>query len=133
MAFRSLARLFSASRQTRRRKSCASIAAAAGLQLIYIRTYIAPKRKPEEKEAPVLFSSWTMRTSLALAAAITAALSAAALAHDMAPCDQFAWPVKREQALFASTGLPHVASGATLESLPDRGIALELQPHDAAP
>jgi hypothetical protein len=51
----------------------------------------------------------------------------------MSACDQFTWPVKREQALFGSKDLQHVASGATLASFPDRGIALELQPHDSAP
>ena len=71
------------------------------------------------------------------AAAVTAALSLAgarpASAQDVAPCDQFAWPVKREQALFASKELQHVASGATLDEFPDHGIALELQSHDAVP
>jgi hypothetical protein len=61
----------------------------------------------------------------------TAARTASAL--DIAACDQFAWPIKREQALFASKDLQHVASGTTLDSVPDRGIALELQPHDTAP
>ena len=73
--------------------------------------------------------------NLALAAAVAAALAFApgkpASAEDMSACDQFTWPVKREQALFGSQDLQHVASGATLASFPDRGIALELQPHDA--
>ncbi len=72
-----------------------------------------------------------------LAAAVLATLPFAtakpAPAQDLAACDQFAWPVKREQALFASRELRHVASGTTLDSFPDRGIALELQPHDATP
>ena len=71
---------------------------------------------------------------LVLAAAVAAALAFApgkpASAEDMSACDQFTWPVKREQALFGSKDLLHVASGATLASFPDRGIALELQPHD---
>ena len=75
--------------------------------------------------------------NLALAAAVAAALAFApgkpALAEDMSECDQFTWPVKREQALFGSKDLQHVASGATLASFPDRGIALELQPHDSVP
>ena len=74
------------------------------------------------------------RRTLALAAAVAAALSFAAAkpasAQESAACDQFAWPVKREQALFGSKDLPQVASGATLDSFPDHGIALELQPHD---
>ena len=70
-----------------------------------------------------------------LAAALIAASSFAATASalDIAACDQFAWPIKREQALFASKDLQHVASGTTLDSLPDRGVALELQPHDTVP
>lgn len=75
--------------------------------------------------------------NLALAAAIAAALAFApgkpASAEDMSACDQFIWPVKREQALFGSKDLQHVASGATLASFPDRGIALELQPHNSVP
>jgi hypothetical protein len=78
------------------------------------------------------------RGTLVLAAAVliaassfTAARTASAL--DTAACDEFAWPIKREQALFASKDLRHVASGTTLDSVPDRGIALELQPHDTAP
>ena len=65
------------------------------------------------------------------ASSFTAARTASAL--DIAACDQFAWPIKREQALFASKDLQHVASGTTLDSVPDRGIALELRPHDTAP
>ena len=73
--------------------------------------------------------------NLALAAAVATALAFApgkpASAEDISACDQFTWPVKREQALFGSKDLQHVASGATLASFPDRGIALELQPHDS--
>ncbi len=76
------------------------------------------------------------RGKLVLAAAVMAALSftpaRTASAQEMAACDQFAWPVEREQALFASKDLRHVASGTTLDSIPDHGIALELQPHEAA-
>ena len=75
--------------------------------------------------------------NLVLAAAVAAVLAFApgkpASAEDIAACDQFNWPVKREQALFGSKDLQHVASGATLASLPDRGIALELQPYDSVP
>ena len=77
------------------------------------------------------------RGTCVLAAALIAGLSFTAArtasALDIAACDQFAWPIKREQALFASKDLQHVASGTTLDSVPDRGIALELQPHDTAP
>jgi len=84
-----------------------------------------------------VFLSNASRGTLVLAAALIAtvllATARTASALDIAACDQFAWPIKREQALFASKDLRHVASGATLDSLPDRGIALELQPHDTAP
>ncbi len=77
------------------------------------------------------------RGNLCLAAAVTAVLACVAIrpasSQDIAACEQFAWPVKREQALFASKDLLHVASGASLDTFPDRGIALELQPHDAVP
>ena len=100
--------------------------------------------RARKKETLVLFSpssakrsSGASRKTLIFAAAVTATLSLVgakpASAQDMAPCDQFAWPVKREQALFASKDLPHIASGATLDSFPDHGIALELEPHDAVP
>lgn len=73
----------------------------------------------------------------ALAAAVATALTFApgkpSAAEDMSACDQFNWPVKREQTLFGSKDLQHVASGATIASFPDRGIALELQPHNSAP
>ena len=78
----------------------------------------------------------TSYRNLALAAAVAATLAFApgklASAEDVSACDEFTWPVKREQTLFASKDLQHVASGATLASFPDRGIALELQPHDSA-
>ena len=72
-----------------------------------------------------------LAAALIAASSFTAARTASAL--DIAACDQFAWPIKREQALFASEDLQHVASGATLDSIPDHGVALELQPHDTAP
>ena len=82
--------------------------------------------------------SWKMtHRNLVLRASVIATLSFAAAgapsAQELVACEQFAWPVKREQALFASKDLQHVASGATLGSFPDHGIALELQPHDAVP
>jgi hypothetical protein len=43
-------------------------------------------------------------------------------------CEQFDWPVKREQALFGAPGLSPAASGAKLGSI-GSGFALELQPH----
>src|SRR5258706_2728301 len=51
-----------------------------------------------------------------------------AAAQDPA-CEQFNWPVKREQAAFATTVLPVIPSGATLDALPERGIILALKPN----
>jgi hypothetical protein len=84
-----------------------------------------------------VFLSNPSRGTLVLAAALISASSFTvgrmAAAHEIAACDQFAWLIKREQALFASKDLQHVASGTTLDLVPDRGIALELQPHDTVP
>jgi hypothetical protein len=49
-------------------------------------------------------------------------------AQDKPACEQFDWPVKREQALFGASGLRPAASGAKLDSI-GSGFALELQPH----
>lgn len=80
---------------------------------------------------------WTARASLLFAVAVAAASLAAkpASAQEIAACGQFAWPVNRELALFASSNLPQAASGATLEFSSDHGAsaALELQPNDAVP
>ena len=73
---------------------------------------------------------------LAVALAIHAGSSgvlAPASAQDLAPCDQFIWSVKREQALFGAADLQKVASGATLNALPEHGISVELQPHASLP
>lgn len=72
----------------------------------------------------MLFSPSSVK-HLILGAAVIASLSAKpSSAQDVAPCDQFAWPVKREQVLFASKELQHVASGATLDTFPDHGTLL---------
>jgi hypothetical protein len=52
-----------------------------------------------------------------------------AAAQDTPACEQFNWPVKREQAAFAATDLRVVPSGATLDALPERGIILALKPN----
>ena len=95
----------------------------------------------KRKALALVFSLQPSRTarqvSLLLAAAVAAASLTAkpAFPQEIAACDQFFWPVKREQALFASKDLKHAASGATLEFSPDHGAgaALELQPNDAVP
>jgi tungstate transport system substrate-binding protein len=47
---------------------------------------------------------------------------------DSLPCEQFAWSVGREIESFAAPDLPTVASGASLQSPPERGFELKLQP-----
>jgi hypothetical protein len=49
-------------------------------------------------------------------------------AQDKPACEQFEWPVKREQTLFAASGLSPVPSGSQLDSI-GGGVALALQPH----
>jgi hypothetical protein len=50
-------------------------------------------------------------------------------ANDNPPCDQFDWSVKRELESFRAPHLETVSFGATLGSVPDKGLVLELQPH----
>lgn len=50
-------------------------------------------------------------------------------AKDDPACEQFDWSIKRELALFANPNLEMVFSGATLNSLPEKGLVIELQPH----
>jgi len=52
-----------------------------------------------------------------------------AAAQDTPACEQFNWPVKREQAAFTATDLRVVPSGARLDALPERGIILALKPN----
>jgi hypothetical protein len=52
-----------------------------------------------------------------------------AAAQDKPACEQFTWSIKREQALFGAADLRTVASGAMLDAVPERGIALELKPN----
>jgi hypothetical protein len=68
-----------------------------------------------------------MASAFAIAAFCLAPLSAAA--QDKSACDQFDWPVKRELALFNDPNLELVFSGATIASIPAKGLVLELQPH----
>jgi hypothetical protein len=70
-------------------------------------------------------------TSAALVAVAVAAEPGSATAQDKPPCDQFDWSVKREFALLKDTDLETVLSGATIASLPSKGIALELMPYVA--
>jgi hypothetical protein len=83
-------------------------------------------------------SSSKSKVGIVLAAALAThagsfGVLAPASAQELAPCEQFNWSVKREQALFGVMDLQKVGSGVTLESLPDHGIALELQPYASVP
>ena len=62
----------------------------------------------------------------AIAASVT---SGFAEAKDGSACERFDWSIKRELELFADPYLEMVFSGATLSSVPDKGLVLELQPH----
>ncbi len=50
-------------------------------------------------------------------------------AKDNPACEQFDWPIKRELQLFADPNLEMVFSGAPLNSTPEKGLVVELQPH----
>ena len=50
-------------------------------------------------------------------------------ARDNPACDQFDWSIKRELQLFADPDLEMVFSGASLSSIPEKGLVVELQPH----
>jgi hypothetical protein len=61
-----------------------------------------------------------------LAAAVLIALLAPASAAEDG-CGKFAWPLAREQALFASTDKPTVQAGQTLAAIPKAAFILRLQ------
>lgn len=54
-------------------------------------------------------------------------------AQEKPACEQMSWTVKRELALFAAPDLRTVPSGTSLDSLPDKGVALQLEPDAAVP
>ena len=66
----------------------------------------------------------------AIAAVVT---SGFAEAKDNPACEQFDWSIRRELELFRDPYLEMVFSGATLGSVPDKGLVLELQPHGTVP
>ncbi|MGO8954391.1 MAG: hypothetical protein ACLPWS_09770 [Rhodomicrobium sp.] len=68
----------------------------------------------------------------AVLAGLAFAGAGAVAAQDKPACEQFAWPVKREQVLFAAADLKTVPSGTSLGSF-DRGVTLELQPYATVP
>jgi hypothetical protein len=63
---------------------------------------------------------------LTLAAAALIALLTAAAAED--GCRKFAWPLAREQALFAAADKASVTAGATLAAIPKAAFIVHLQP-----
>ena len=67
---------------------------------------------------------WTLLAGLGCAGA--------AAAQEQPPCEQFAWSIHREQALFSAPHLNTTSSGAVVESL-ENGIVLELLPNGAVP
>jgi hypothetical protein len=75
--------------------------------------------------------SVTAATALAIFA-IAGLTNGFAEANDNPACDQFDWSVKRELESFRDPHLETVFSGATLGSVPDNGLVLELQPHGTA-
>ncbi len=64
-------------------------------------------------------------SAAAVAIFVIAGGEASALAEGNPAC----WPLKRELKLFANPDLEMVFSGATLDSLPEKGLVVELQPH----
>ncbi len=67
-------------------------------------------------------------TALAIFAIAAGMIAGTAEARDDAACEQFDWPIKRELAFFRDADLEMVFSGATLGSVPDKGLAVALQP-----
>ncbi len=67
--------------------------------------------------------------ALAIFAIAAGAASGLAQAKDNPACDQFDWSIKRELQSFADPYLEMVFSGASLSSVPEKGLVLELQPH----
>jgi len=65
------------------------------------------------------------RFGLTAAVLITLLTSASAAAED--GCDKFAWPLAREQALFATADKPVVQAGQTLAAIPKGAFVLNLQ------
>ena len=68
-------------------------------------------------------------TALAIFAIAASVTSGFAEAKDNPACEQFDWSIKREFELLGDPYLEMVFSGATLSSVPDKGLVMELQPH----
>jgi hypothetical protein len=68
-------------------------------------------------------------TALAIFAIAASETAGFAEAKDSTACEQLDWSVKRDLESFRDPHLEMVFSGATLGSVPDKGLVLELQPH----
>ena len=68
-------------------------------------------------------------TALAIFAIAAGVTSGFAGAKDNPACEQFDWSVKRELELLHDPYLEMVFSGATLGSIPDKGLVMQLQPN----
>jgi hypothetical protein len=66
------------------------------------------------------------RASLALAAALVAALPGLATADEPSGCGAFKWPIERERAALAAAGKPAIANGGALAY--DQAVTLKLAP-----
>jgi hypothetical protein len=55
-----------------------------------------------------------------------------AAAQELSGCEKFAWPLAREQAWLAAPNKQSVASGATLDKLPNAAVILTLEPSNQA-
>ncbi len=67
-------------------------------------------------------------TALAIFAIAASGMSGIAEAGDNPACEPSGWSLKRELELFRDPDLETVFSGATLGSIPEKGLVLELQP-----
>jgi hypothetical protein len=56
------------------------------------------------------------------------AASPSAFADDKPACDQFSWPIAREREAFSSANLQTIRAGSPERALPEKGVALKLDP-----
>jgi len=68
-------------------------------------------------------------TALAIFAIAAGVTSGFAGAKDNPACEQFDWSVTRELEILRDPYLEMVFSGATLGSIPDKGLVMQLQPN----
>ncbi len=74
--------------------------------------------------------NWVVANLVGVVAIVAiAAASGVAEAKDNPSCDRFDWSIKRELEQFGNPSLEMVFSGATLATIPDKGLVIDLQPH----